>query len=86
MTGQVAGLPPVDDNAARDLVMELTGANRTDLVAFCTEGGLYQDRGLAAFVCGPGSIEQAHKADEYVSLDQLAQCRQMPERLAASLG
>ncbi len=75
--GEVCGLEPMEDNAARRLVSELTGANGADVVAFGTEAGLFQQMGLSAVLCGPGSIEQAHKADEYVTLSQLDQCISM---------
>jgi len=83
--GEVAGLIPTDDNEARRIVADLTGANGADLVAFGTEAGLFQALGTDVVVCGPGSIEQAHKADEYVSLDQMDQCLTMLERLTARL-
>ncbi len=83
--GEVPGLEPMAHNAARDLVAELTGANGTDLVAFGTEAGLFQSLGIDTVVCGPGSIEQAHKADEYVSRDQLTMCLAMLERLGERL-
>lgn len=75
--GEVDGLEPMDDNAAKDLIMELTGANGADVVPFGTEAGIFQKLGLSAVVCGPGSIAQAHKADEYVALDQLDACLSM---------
>lgn len=83
--GEIDGLEPVDDNEARRIVAELTGANGADLVAFGTEAGIYQSMGMDVVVCGPGSIEQAHKADEYVSIDQMAQCVGMLERLGTKL-
>ena len=79
------GLLPMAENPARDLVMDLTGANGTDLVAFGTEAGLFQQAGMSVAICGPGSIEQAHKADEYLDLDQLAMCLSMLERLGGRL-
>ncbi|KEP69018.1 acetylornithine deacetylase [Thioclava dalianensis] len=81
--GEVVGLEPMDENAARDLVFALTGQNHAGCVAFNTEAGLFQSIGMDAVICGPGSIEQAHKADEFVSLDQLEQCLKMLERLGA---
>ncbi|KEO53920.1 acetylornithine deacetylase [Thioclava indica] len=81
--GEVCGLEPMDDNAARDLVFALTGQNHAGCVAFNTEAGLFQAIGMEAVICGPGSIEQAHKADEFVSRDQLSQCLSMLERLGA---
>lgn len=84
--GEVVGLEPMPRNAVRDLVAELTGANGTDLVAFGTEAGLFQSLGMDVIVCGPGSIVQAHKPDEYLAIDQLAACIDMLERLAGRLG
>jgi acetylornithine deacetylase len=75
--GEVAGLEPMDENEARRLVAELTGANTAGLVSFATEAGLFQRMGMSAVVCGPGSIAQAHKPDEYVSLDQISACLDM---------
>lgn len=80
--GEIPGLEPMEANAVRDLVMQLTGANGTDLVAFGTEAGLFQGLGTDVVVCGPGSIEQAHMADEYVSLAQMQSCLQMLEQVA----
>lgn len=75
--GEVAGLIPTEENEARRIVSELTGANGADLVAFGTEAGIFQALGMDVVVCGPGSIEQAHKADEFLALDQLSQCLAM---------
>ncbi len=83
--GEIQGLTPASESEAKDILMELTGANGADVVAFGTEAGIFQDYGLSAVVCGPGSIEQAHKADEYVELSQLSQCLEMLERLAQRL-
>ena len=62
------------DEAAVQLALALTGSPQTTLVAFGTEAGLFQRAGMSTVVCGPGSINQAHQADEYVSLEQLARC------------
>jgi acetylornithine deacetylase len=83
--GEVCGLEPMEENAARRLVAELTGANGADVVSFGTEAGLFQQMGLSAVLCGPGSIEQAHKADEYVTLSQLDQCLTMLHGLGERL-
>lgn len=83
--GEVDGLEPMDENAARDLIMELTGANGADVVPFGTEAGIFQGLGISTVVCGPGSIEQAHKPDEFVALDQLEQCLGLLDRLAQRL-
>lgn len=50
-------------------------------VAYVTEGGLFRQAGIPAIICGPGSIEQAHKPDEYVTLAQVALCESFMERL-----
>lgn len=83
--GEVGGLEPVEANEAKAIMMELTGSDNADLVAFGTEAGIFQQSGMSAVVCGPGSIEQAHKPDEYVSLDQLQSCLDMLERLGDKL-
>lgn len=83
--GEVDGLEPMAENEARDLVMELTGANGADVVPFGTEAGIFQGLGMSVVVCGPGSIDQAHKPDEYVSVDQMEQCLDMLTRLSAKL-
>lgn len=83
--GEVVGLTPTDDNQARRIVAELTGANGADLVSFGTEAGIFQGLGMDVVVCGPGSIEQAHKADEFLSTEQLSQCLDMLHRLGDRL-
>lgn len=83
--GEVDGLIPADENEARDIFLELTGANRAEIVAFGTEAGIFQSLGMAAVVCGPGSIEQAHKPNEYLAVDQLAECLAMLSRLGDRL-
>ncbi|MEY8099226.1 acetylornithine deacetylase [Falsihalocynthiibacter sp. S25ZX9] len=85
IVGEIAGLIPADENEARRIVMELTGANDADVVAFGTEAGIFQALGTDVVVCGPGSIEQAHKADEYLSLDQLSAGLAMLDRLGGEL-
>jgi acetylornithine deacetylase len=60
------------DDPAVQLACRLAEEDRTTLVAFGTEAGLFQRAGIPTVVCGPGHIAQAHQADEYVSLDQLA--------------
>ena len=83
--GEVAGLEPMAENQAREIMLELTGANGADLVAFGTEAGIFQALGMDVVVCGPGSINQAHKADEYLALDQLDQCLTVLQRLGRHL-
>lgn len=85
VVGEVAGLVPATENEAKAIVMELTGANGAGTVPFGTEAGLFQALGMSVVVCGPGSIEQAHKPDEFLALDQLRQCLTMLEGLAGRL-
>ena len=70
-----------DDHEAVRLVTDLTGDNRTGRVSFGTEAGLFNNAGIPTVVCGPGHIEQAHKPDEFISLDQLAQGEAFLRRL-----
>ena len=64
------------------LAKALSGETRTTLVAFGTEAGLFKNAGISTVVCGPGSIQQAHQPDEYVSLAQLARCEAFMQGLA----
>jgi acetylornithine deacetylase len=54
-------------------------------VSFGTEAGIYAKAGIPTVVCGPGDIGRAHKADEWIGIDELAEADQMMERLAAKL-
>jgi acetylornithine deacetylase len=76
-------LGSADDPVTR-LAQQLSGQSSTTQVAFGTEAGIFKQSGIPTVVCGPGSIEQAHQPDEYVSLDQLAQCERFMQRLAAT--
>lgn len=72
------GLETSLDEAVVAMVAELTGRDERIKVAFGTEGGLFSQRlGIPAVVCGPGSMEQGHKADEFVTLAQLDSCDAM---------
>ncbi len=76
---------PPDSEVVR-LAQSLTGANSVGKVSFGTEGGLYQQAGIPTVICGPGSIEQAHRPDEWIALDQVRLCeaffRRLIERIA----
>jgi acetylornithine deacetylase len=65
---------PVEDSPAEELVKAVSGINETLAVGFGTEAVCYQDVGMSAVVYGPGSIEQAHKPDEFISTVQLDEC------------
>lgn len=65
-------LAPLEDNPAADLAKALTGHNATEVVPYAAEAGQFQEAGFSTVICGPGSIDQAHQADEFITLDQVA--------------
>src|SRR5262249_36569527 len=70
-------LPPLSNSAEAAVValaQELSGNHELGKVSFGTEAAHFQKARIPAVVCGPGSIAQAHKADEYVTIDQIALC------------
>jgi acetylornithine deacetylase len=73
---------PERDSPAEALARRLTGANETGTVAFGTEAGHFQQAGIPTVVCGPGSIDQAHQPDEFISLEQVAAGERFLRRLA----
>ena len=79
----VPPLVPRTDSPAADLMRRLTGANETIGLAFATEAGQFQEIGIDAIVCGPGSIEQAHQPDEFIELSQIAEGEAFLRRLIA---
>lgn len=83
---EFAGLETGTDAEVVRLVTALTGDEEAGKVSFGTEAGLYQRARMPSVVCGPGSIEQAHKPDEYIELEQIGRCeafvRRLIERLA----
>jgi acetylornithine deacetylase len=68
----VPPLVPVAGSPAEALARRLTGTNTTTTVSFASEAGLYQEAGIPAIVCGPGSIDVAHKPDEFITRAELA--------------
>jgi acetylornithine deacetylase len=72
--GEVTGFDRVEKSEACELVSSLTGDNSREVVSFGTEAGLFQEIGISTVVCGPGSIEQAHKVDEFIELSELKKC------------
>jgi acetylornithine deacetylase len=68
------GLAMDEDSPALRLAREITGANEAQAVAYGTEAGHFQRAGIPAVICGPGSIEQAHRPDEFVALSELDAC------------
>ena len=71
-------------DAVTQLALKLSGERRTTEVAFGTEAGLFKQSGIPTVVCGPGSINQAHQPDEFVSLEQLARCEAFMQGLASA--
>lgn len=82
---QAPGLDASESAAITQLVRALTEDRATRKVAYGTEAGLFQALGVPTVVCGPGHIENAHKPDEFVALDQLAACERFLRRLGQSL-
>ena len=80
-----AGLDTPSDAPAVLLGQELGLAVQDDKVTYGTEAGIYANAGISTVVCGPGDIAQAHKPDEFVELDQLAQCEAFIGRLVEHL-
>ena len=77
----VPPLVPDPTSPAEALARRLTGANATTTIAFATEAGLFQAAGIPAVICGPGSIDVAHKPDEFITRDQLAAGEAFLDRL-----
>jgi len=75
--GEIIGFTKEEKSEAVNLVCNLTGDNSRGAVAFGTEAGLFQEIGISTVVCGPGSIEQAHTVDEFITFDQLKLCLKM---------
>ena len=72
--GEIIGFERDIESDACQLISSLTGDNSREVVSFGTEAGLFQEIGISTVVCGPGSIEQAHKVDEYIVLNELKKC------------
>ena len=72
--GEIVGFDREEKSDACELISNLTGDNSRQVVSFGTEAGLFQEIGISTVVCGPGSIEQAHKIDEFIVLDELKKC------------
>ncbi len=84
---QQESVPAMTDNdngALQQLISALTGDNERHKVAYATEGGQFTNSGIPTIICGPGSIEQAHKADEYVELSEIARCDTFLQKLLES--
>ena len=67
----VPGLQPEVNGFAEALVRQITRQNNTEMVSYGTEAGQFQEAGYSTIICGPGSIKQAHQANEYIDVLQL---------------
>lgn len=76
------GLYTCAQSVAARLIAHLTGSERFSTVAFGTEGGLFYQTGIPSVICGPGSMAQGHKADEFITVEQLNACDALLRRLA----
>ena len=72
--GEIIGFDRDLESEACEFVSSITGDNSREVVSFGTEAGLFQEIGLSTAVCGPGSIEQAHKIDEFIELSEISKC------------
>ena len=77
--GEIIVFDRDEKSEACELISSLTGDNTRQVVSFGTEAGLFQEIGISTVVCGPGSIEQAHKIDEYIVLEELKKCLKLLE-------
>jgi len=81
------GLAIAPESEAETLARALTGDNETRVVSYAAEAGLFQQAGLPAVICGPGSIEQAHQPDEWIERSQIEEgaafMRRLVQRLSA---
>jgi acetylornithine deacetylase len=79
--GEFAGLDTAENADVTLLTKQLTGRNSHSKVAYGTEGGLFSQAGIPTVVCGPGNIDQAHKADEWIAVSELEKCGKFIDRL-----
>jgi len=77
--GEIIGFYRNKKSDACELISNITGDNSRSVVSFGTEAGLFQEIGISTVVCGPGSIEQAHKVDEFIELSQIKKCLELLE-------
>ena len=80
----VPAMPEADAQALLQLVAQLVDNHTRHKVAYATEGGQFKQAGIHTVICGPGNIEQAHRANEFVSLAQLARCDDFLNKMIAA--
>ena len=82
---QVSAFDIANDHPAVALVQSLSGSNATEKVSFATEAGIFHAHGIPTVVCGPGSIAQAHKPNEFITREQMIACGHFLDRLCGKL-
>jgi acetylornithine deacetylase len=82
---EIPGLDTAEGAKVTALAQALSRNRGATKVAYAAEAGLFQQAGIPSIICGPGSIEQAHKPNEYIALDQVARCEAFLERLVEEL-
>jgi acetylornithine deacetylase len=75
------GLAAAETDAIVQWAMQLSRNNQVGKVSYGTEAGLFQKMGVPSVICGPGDIAQAHRPNEFVALEQLAQCERFMDRI-----
>ena len=83
--GKIATRHVAADAEVTLLAKQLTGQNSHRKVAYGTEGGLFQKAGIPTVVCGPGNIDQAHKADAFIRITELEKCGNFIDRLITAI-
>ena len=82
---EIPGLDTAEGAGVTALAQALARNRGATKVAYAAEAGLFQQAGIPSIICGPGSIEQAHKPNEFIALDQVARCEAFLERLVEEL-
>ena len=78
---QTVGLAAAETDAIVQWAMQLSRNDQVGKVSYGTEAGLFQKMGVPSVICGPGDIAQAHRPNEFVTLEQLAQCEKFIDRM-----
>ena len=85
MLNQAPAFGPQENREAERIARAITGDNAIHAAAYAAEAGQFQEAGFSTVICGPGSIDQAHQPNEYIELDQVAQCEHFLRRLMDDL-
>jgi acetylornithine deacetylase len=78
---QTVGLAAAETDGIVQWAMQLARSSTVGKVSYGTEAGLFQKMGVPTVICGPGDIAEAHRPNEFVALDQLAQCERFMDRI-----